>query len=134
MELLLDYLQNIQNKNGFISESDIVIASKKFNLSSAEIFETISSYAKFDLFKTSKKIIRICDSPICHAKNGEKLLNFAEKLLNTTIGTDTEKFRLESCQCLSLCDKGPVMMINDELFTSLTEEKLKKILKDQKLI
>lgn len=134
MELLLDYLQNIQNQNGFIKESDIIIASKKFNLSPAEIYETISSYAKFDLFKTSKKIIKICDSPICHIKNGEKLLNLAEKLLNTTIGIDAGKFRLESCQCLSLCDKGPVMMINDELFTNLTEKKLKQILKDQKLI
>jgi len=134
MKFLLEYLQKIQNKNGFISESDILEASKQFQLSPAEIFETISSYEKFNLWTTSEKVIKICDSPICHSKGGENLIKLAEKLLNTKIGTYNKKFIIESCQCLGECDKGPVMTINDELFTNLNEEKLKQIFKDQKLI
>lgn len=134
MKFLLEYIKNIQDKNGFITESNILEASKKFQLSPAEIYETISSYEKFNLWKTSEKIIRICNSLTCHSKSGEKLLNLAEKLLNTKIGTYNDKFRIESCQCLSECDKGPVMTINDELFTNLTEEKLEQIFKDQEII
>ena len=62
------------------------------------------------------------------------MLRIAEKLLKTKIGQNEQKFRLESCQCLSECDRGPVMMIDNELFTNLTEKKLEQILKEQKLI
>mgnify|MGYP001286696960 CR=1 FL=1 len=134
MEILLEYLKKIQDQNGFIGEEDIVNASSQFSKSTAEIYEAVSFYSGFNLFTGPKKIIKICDSPTCHLKNGEKLLNLAEKLLNTKIDQDEKKFRLESCQCLSECDKGPIMMIGDELFTNLTEEKLKQIFKDQKLI
>ncbi len=134
MEVLLQYLQNLHSKKGFIDEPDILDASKKFSKSPAEIFEAVTSYANFNLFQTSEKVIKICDSPTCHIKGGEKLINIAKKLLNTKIGINHKKFRLESCQCLSLCDKGPVMMINDEIYTNLTEEKLIQILKDEKLI
>lgn len=134
MEILLENLEKIQNENGFISEKDIEELAKKFSKSPAEIYEATSFYSKFNLFKSSKKIIKICDSPTCHMKSGEKLLHIAEKLLKTKIGEDNGKFRLESCQCLSECDKSPVMMINQQLFTNLTEEKLEQIFKDQKLI
>ncbi|HNV96735.1 MAG TPA: NAD(P)H-dependent oxidoreductase subunit E [bacterium] len=134
MEILLQHLQKIQDKNGFIAQEDIIKTSSKFSKSPAEIYEVISFYSKFNLFNGPKKIIKICDSPTCHIKNGEKLLRIAEKLLKTKIGQNEQKFRLESCQCLSECDRGPVMMIDNELFTNLTEKKLEQILKEQKLI
>ncbi|MDD4290106.1 MAG: NAD(P)H-dependent oxidoreductase subunit E [Patescibacteria group bacterium] len=134
MEILLQHLQKIQDKNGFITQEDIIATSSKFSKSPAEIYEATSFYSKFNLLNGPKKIIKICDSPTCHIKDGEKLLGVAEKLLNTKIGQDEKKFRLESCQCLGECDKGPVMMIDNDLFTNLTEKKLEQIFKEQKIL
>lgn len=133
-KLLLERLEEIQNKNLIIKESDIDILSKEFGKSKAEIYDTVSFYANFNLKKPSKKIIKLCQSPTCHSKNSEKLLNFVSSLLNIKIGESNRLISLETCQCVGMCDKGPIMVINNNTYTNITEEKIKYILKIEGLI
>ncbi len=133
-KLLLERLLEIQNKNLFIRESDINMLAREFQKSPAEIYDTVSFYANFNLEKPSKKIIKLCQSPTCHSKKNEKLLNFVSDLLNIKIGESNDYISLETCQCIGMCDKGPIMTINNNIYTSITEEKIKYILKIEGLI
>lgn len=133
-KLIINSFHEIQDKNGFISEQDIKNVALLFHKSDAEIYEAVSSYANFNLFKSKKRIIKICDSPSCHIKDGEKLLKRSSEILKIKIGNENGKFILESCQCLSLCDKGPVMMIDDNVYTKVDQNKLEQIFKKEGLI
>lgn len=133
-KLLLERLEEIQNKNSFIKESDIETLSKEFSKSKAEIYEAVSFYANFHLEKPSKKIIKLCQSPTCHSKKSEELLNFVSDLLNIKIGESNNLVSLETCQCIGMCDKGPIMIIGNNVYTSINEEKIKYILKIEGLI
>jgi len=41
-------------------------------------------------------------------------------------------FTLELCACLGVCGNAPVMMINEDFYSDLTEEKLEEIIADIK--
>ncbi|MDD3563761.1 MAG: NAD(P)H-dependent oxidoreductase subunit E [Candidatus Cloacimonetes bacterium] len=38
------------------------------------------------------------------------------------------KFTLELCACLGVCGNAPVMMINDDVYGDLSEEKVEDII------
>lgn len=133
-KLIIEYLHDIQNKYGFISEKELKKLSHKINKSVAELYETVSSYAYFSFEKKPKKLIKICDSPVCHMKGSENLLKYIEKLLKIKVGEKNSKIALETTQCLGLCDQAPVMQINNKFYTQLTKDKIKEIFKKERLI
>lgn len=133
-KLIIEHLHEIQKKHGYIPKSALSKLSKIVNKSPAELYETASSYAYFSFTKKPKKVIKICDSPVCHMKGSENLLKHIEKLVGIKVGEKNTKIGLETAQCLGLCDQAPVMEINGQFFTKLTKEKIAKILKKQKLI
>lgn len=133
-KLIIEYLHDIQNKYGFISEKELKKIAYKVNKSVAELYETASSYAYFSFEKKPQKLIKICDSPVCHMKGSENLLKYIEKLLKIKVGYKNKKIGLETTQCLGLCDQAPVMEINGRFYTQLTKEKIVQILKKEKII
>jgi len=133
-KLIIEYLHEIQDKYGFIPKSELKKLSSQVNKSPAELYETASSYAYFSFDPKPKKVIKICDSPVCHIKSSESLLKHIEKLIGIKVGEKNNKVGLETTQCLGLCDKAPVMEINGKFFTKLNKEKITKILKKQKII
>jgi NADH-quinone oxidoreductase subunit E len=133
-KLIIEYLHEIQDKYGFIPKSELKKLSPQVNKSPAELYETASSYAYFSFEKKPRKVIKICDSPVCHMKGSENLLKHIEKLIGIKVGEKNTKVGLETTQCLGLCDEAPVMEISGKFFTKLNKEKITKILKKQKLI
>ena len=133
-KLIIDYLHDIQDKYGFISKSELKKLSQKVNKSPAELYETASSYAYFSFSKKPQKVIKICDSPVCHLKGSENLLKHIEKSLGIKVGEKNNKVGLETTQCLGLCDQAPVMEISEKFYTKLTKEKITKILKKERII
>jgi len=132
-KLIIEYLHEIQDKYGFIPKSELKKLSLRVNKSPAELYETASSYAFFSFSKKPQKVIKICDSPVCHMKGSENLLRHIEKIIGIKVGEKNSKVGLETTQCLGLCDEAPVMEISGKFYTKLTKEKITKILKKQKL-
>jgi len=62
---------------------------------------------------------------------GEKQIMLAiEDMLKIKIGETTQDglFSLLQTNCLGLCHKAPAMLINNEVYTDLTPEKIREIL------
>lgn len=62
------------------------------------------------------------------------MLRKLSQMLQVKAGGTTEDglFTLELCACLGVCGNAPVMMINEEVYGDLTEEKLEKIIESYK--
>jgi NADH:ubiquinone oxidoreductase subunit E len=58
-------------------------------------------------------------------KGKDEIINALEKELNIKVGetTSDKKFTLLSANCLGWCHKGPVMLVNDDVYPSLTVDK-----------
>src|SRR6201990_2065530 len=79
-DLLIEYLHLIQDKYHQISAAHLAALADEMKLSFAEVFETATFYAHFDIVKEGEKdiaplTIRVCDSLTCAMMGGETLLH-----------------------------------------------------------
>jgi NADH-quinone oxidoreductase E subunit len=128
---LLPALQAIVKEKNYLNDEDIVEVAKAFDLSSAEVYGTATFYTFLDTVPRGKYVIRVCKTISCHMKGKDEIIKTLENLLKIKLGETTfdRKFSLLTANCLGWCHKGPVMLINDEVYYDLTPEKVIEIIK-----
>ena len=104
-DLLIEHLHLIQDAWKQISASHLAALADEMKLSFAEVFETATFYAHFDVVKEGEAnipplTIRVCDSLTCAMLGGEKLLHE----LQTTVGPG---IRVMRAPCVGRCDTAP---------------------------
>ncbi len=105
-DLLIEHLHLIQDKYHQISAAHLAALADEMRLSFAEVFETATFYAHFDIVKEGEPdipplTIRVCDSITCAMMGAEKLL--AE--LQSKAGPG---MRVVRAPCVGFCDHAPV--------------------------
>ncbi|MCX2956100.1 MAG: NAD(P)H-dependent oxidoreductase subunit E, partial [Candidatus Portiera aleyrodidarum] len=75
-------------------------------------------------------VIRYCDSVVCYITGYTKIKKTLKKILKIEIGQTTKdkRFTLLPICCLGNCDKGPTIMINDDIYSSITSGKISNVL------
>src|SRR5258706_1003576 len=104
-DLLIEHLHLIQDTCQQISAAHLAALADEMKLSFAEVFETATFYAHFDVVKEGEPnipplTIRVCDSLTCAMLGGEKLL----RELQTTVGPG---IRVVRAPCVGRCDTAP---------------------------
>lgn len=131
-EYLLLILHELQRHNprNCLEPEDLRLAAEYLRLPLAAVHETATFYTMFSLKPRGKHVIRLCDSPPCHLAGSWSLLSALERELGVGVGETTPDglFTLELSSCLGVCGVAPAMMIDDEVYGNLTEERLREIL------
>jgi len=129
---LMAILQGIVQEEKFLSEEAIIKVAETLELSTADIYGTASFYTFLDTVPRGKNIIRVCKTIACHMKGKEDIIQSLEEELNIKLGETTSDnlFTLLSANCLGWCHKGPVMLVNDEVYPELTPEKAVNIIRE----
>jgi NADH:ubiquinone oxidoreductase subunit F (NADH-binding)/NADH:ubiquinone oxidoreductase subunit E len=104
-DLLIEHLHLIQDKYRQISAAHLAALADEMKLSFAEVFETATFYAHFDVVKEGEAniaalTIRVCDSLTCAMLGAEKLL--AELQSGAGAGV-----RVVRAPCVGRCDTAP---------------------------
>lgn len=130
-KMLLNMLNSIQRKYGYLPEKKIIGLSKEIKMPLVEIYSAATFYSMLSVEKKGKNIVRICNSPSCYLNDSLNILKEAKEILGIDVDQTTKngKFTLELASCIGCCDKAPAIMINEELIGDITKEKLKKLLK-----
>ncbi|MBR0963693.1 NAD(P)H-dependent oxidoreductase subunit E [Bradyrhizobium diazoefficiens] len=105
-DLLIEYLHLIQDKYHQISAAHLAALADEMKLAFAEVFETATFYAHFDVVKEGEPnipplTIRVCDSLTCAMMGGERLLQDLQNSAGPGI-------RVVRAPCVGLCDAAPV--------------------------
>ncbi len=131
-ENLLQILHDVQNQSiqNYISEENISLLSKEMNIPVSDIKGTASFYTMFSFIPRGKYVIRVCESPPCHLLGAQTIFKAIETKLGIKEGETTKDglFTLEGTSCLGICGVAPAIMINEEAYGNLDEEKIGKIL------
>ena len=119
-----------QNKSNYLSEENIKTIAEQFQLSLADISGILTFYSLFSPDKRGKHVIRVCDSLPCRVSGSVDIyLYLQEKLgIKNKETTKDNLFTLEVVNCLGACDKAPNVMINDEIYSEMTPEKIDSVL------
>ena len=104
-DLLIEYLHLIQDTYHQISAAHLAALADEMKLSFAEVFETATFYAHFDIVKEGEPnvpplTIRVCDSLTCAMLGGEKLLRQLQEKAGPGI-------RVVRAPCVGRCDTAP---------------------------
>ena len=105
-DLLIEHLHLIQDKYHQISAAHLAALADEMKLSFAEVFETATFYAHFDVVKEGESdiaplTIRVCDSLTCAMLGAEKLLHELQDSAGPGI-------RVVRAPCVGRCDTAPV--------------------------
>lgn len=129
-ESLLPIIQGVVEKENYISEKSMIEIAKEVDLPAADVYGTASFYSFLETKQTGKYIIRVCKTITCSMKGKNQILFAIKEMLKIKEGETTpdKRFTLLETNCLGWCHKAPAMLINDEVYTELTPEKVREIL------
>lgn len=133
-ENLLPVLQGIAACEQYVSEYAMKLIAEEMELSSADVYGTATFYSFMDTTPKGKFVIRVCRTISCYMKGKNQILLALEEALKIKLGETTpdKKFTLMETNCIGWCHKAPAMLINDDVHTELTVEKVHKIITEYK--
>lgn len=128
---LIQILHEIQDTDPqhYISAEAVDIVAEYLHVPANHIYGVLTFYTMYSTTPRGKNIIRLCESPPCYIKGSDNILRRLKTVLGVGTGETTKDgtFTLELCACLGVCGNAPVMMINDDVYGDLTEEKVEEI-------
>jgi NADH-quinone oxidoreductase subunit E len=125
----LDALKIVQRYRGWVSD-EIRDIAELLDMSPDEL-DAIASFYSFMFRKpVGKHIILVCDTISCWVMGYEKVLEHLRTRIGIGMGETSPdgQFTLLPVACLGACDHAPSMMIDEELYSDLTPEKIDGIL------
>lgn len=131
-QALMPILQGIVADKNYITEAELLLVAETLDLSAADVYGTATFYTFLDVVPRGKYVIRVCKTISCHMAGKDDIIDTLEKTLSIKLGetTDDKKFTLLQANCMGWCHKGPVMLVNDEVYPELTPEKTIAIIEE----
>lgn len=129
-ESLLPIMQGVIEREKFLSEYSMVEIAREVDIPASDVYGTATFYSFIETKPTGKYIIRICKTITCAMKGKNQVLFAIQDMLKIKLGETTpdNRFSLLESNCLGWCHKAPAMLINNEVYTELTPEKVREIL------
>ncbi len=128
---LITILQQVQHEYRYLPEEVLTFIATSLDMPVAEVYGVATFYAHFTLEAKGKYVIKICNGTACHVKGSMNLHDEIKKQLNLDANTNTTPdmlFTAETVSCLGACGLAPVMVINEDVYGQVTQNKLVEIL------
>nr|USU32404.1 NAD(P)H-dependent oxidoreductase subunit E [Methylobacterium sp. OTU13CASTA1] len=109
-DLLIEHLHLIQDTYGQIGADHLAALADEMSLAFAEVFETATFYAHFDVVKEGdadipRLTVRVCDSITCAMFGADELLTTLQRELAS------DQVRVVRAPCVGLCDHAPAVEV-----------------------
>lgn len=127
---LLPILHDVQAALGFIPPGSIAQIARALGRSRAEIHGVVSFYHDFRLEPAGRHVLKICQAESCQALGCRELTAHAERSLGCKLGETSPDgaVTLEPVYCLGNCACSPAVMLDGQLHSRVTADKLDGLL------
>ena len=132
---LIAILQSAQEHYRYLPKEIFPYLAEKLNVSQAKIYGVVTFYENFSMEQKGKYVIKVCDGTACHVRHSVPVLNELKKQLGLKEGQKTTEdllFTVETVSCLGACGLAPVMMVNETVYSAMTPDKVKEVIKSIK--
>ncbi|MDH7515783.1 MAG: NADH-quinone oxidoreductase subunit NuoE [Bacteroidota bacterium] len=133
-EALLPILQQLQIRHGYISDFAQQEVARMLDIHPVEVYSVISFYSFLSYVPKGRNVIRLCRTICCDMAGKDAVQRAIEREIGIPFGETTKdhRFTLEFTNCMGMCDQGPAMLVNDDVYTKLTPRRAIEILKQYK--
>jgi len=129
-ENLIMILQNVQKRYNYLPDPALVHVSQKMEVPLSEIYGVGTFYKTFSMKPRGRNIISVCLGTACHVRGSYNVGEYIQEILKIKEGETTEdgRFTLEAVRCIGCCSHGPVIKVNDDIYSGISPEKVRDIL------
>ena len=140
---LLGILEDAQklNPHKYLSQEALEYIAVKTNTPVSKIYNIITFYAFFNLAPQGEHSIIVCRGTACHTRKSKNLLDYLinwfgfknddlEAQEKASLTTKDNKFTVKTVACFGQCALAPVVEVDGDIYSHMTEKKLSKIIKD----
>lgn len=123
---LIAILKEVQDAYSYLPEDIMAYVATALGISPGAVYGTSTFYSYFTFEPKGKYVIKVCDGTACHVKKSEEIIRTLESELGLSEKkntTDDMMFTLENVACIGACAIAPVILVNDEVYGSMTKEK-----------
>ncbi|NLH48044.1 MAG: NADH:ubiquinone oxidoreductase [Myxococcales bacterium] len=131
---LMDIVEAVQAKNGYISSEAIDLIAKELGIPRVEVASLVSFYAFFSDTPKGKIVIRLCNDIIDKYQGVDQVAEAFKQELGIDFGETTKdgKISLEWAPCIGMSDQAPAALVNDVVVTYLSSDKAREIVRTLK--
>jgi NADH-quinone oxidoreductase subunit E len=126
----LDALKIVQQHRGWISDESVKDIAEFLNISAEQVEGVATYYSRIYRSPVGRHVILLCDSITCMIMGYDSLYRYLSEKLGIQFGetTSDKRFTLLPITCLGDCDHAPSMMIDNELYGTVTPESIDLLL------
>jgi NADH:ubiquinone oxidoreductase subunit E len=126
---MLPILQAIQAKYHEISPYAMQVVADRLGLHPVEVYSVVTFFAFLHAEYRGRFVIRLCQTITCDMAGKDRIARQLENDLGIEFGQTTPdgKFSLEWASCIGMCDRGPALLVNDQVFTRVTTDSVHDI-------
>ena len=127
---LIEVLQDVQEKFGYISEESMRAVSSELGVPLMEVYRVAYFYKAFKLKPCGKNHLIMCMGTACHVRGAHLLSEQATVHLGVKPDEVTADglFSIEHVNCLGTCALGPIVRENGSYHHHMTPKKLRKLI------
>ena len=129
---LIPMLMYAQDEAGFVSDEMIAEISRRLDLRTVEVEETLAYYSMLRRKPVGKHHVQVCTNVACMLRGGYEILEQAKKRLE--IGhketTNDGVFSLEEVECIGACTGAPAIQVNYDFYENLTPKQFDRIIEE----
>jgi NADH-quinone oxidoreductase subunit E len=131
---LIPILQEIQERDGFLSPDALVDVGKHLGIPTSKIYGVATFYNQFRFEPKGKYHVQVCRGTACHVLGSATVLQSLEKSLKIKAGQTSRDglFSIEVVACIGACGLAPVICVNGEFHARVTENSLTEIIEKYK--
>ena len=120
----------MQKRRGYVCDEAIPVLAEAIGISAADLEGVATFYSLIFRRPVGRNVILLCDSISCHLTGYDELKGELVKQLGIQPGQTTKdnRFTLLPICCLGACDRGPTLMVGDDLHGPVEPADVKKLL------
>ena len=128
---IIPILHEVQKHMGYLPTAAQHLIAGELQMPVVDVNGIVSFYTLFSEKQKGKYVIGICKGTACYVKGTERLIDKLVSILGIEPGDTTKDcmFSIEVVRCLGACGLGPVMSINENVYTRVKAERLEEIIK-----
>ncbi len=131
---LLPALYIAQREFGYLSPEAYEAVSTILNIPKATVRGVATFYTMYKHKPMGRHLIQLCTNVSCMLFGAERLVDLLRNKYRLEVGGTTPdgRFSLVIMECIGGCDQAPAMLVNNDYYGNLTQEKIEDILEGYK--
>jgi NADH-quinone oxidoreductase subunit E len=127
---LIPVLSDVNRAVGYLPAEALEEISRLMHLPKSQVFAVATFYHMLSTEKLGQHVVQFCESAPCHVVGGREVFQALQDQLGLEPGQTSQdgKWSLVTVSCLGVCGIGPVIIIDEQMYGSVTPAQIPEIL------